>query len=268
MSDAAALRLVTASAPGQVFLGGGRAVVPHAVRARQHLVGPADAALGWQLAAGTLRVLAACQGTRLDPETGEQPGKIMHELRGRSAASGAVGLPPLYYGTDRRHPAVDLPAARRLALGHARRPRCAALLPSSRRPRWTGCATTATPTATGSWSTSTTPAAAWPTRAGRTPATPSSSRDGAIAEPPIALCEVQGYAYEAAVRGADLLEAFGRAGRGAVAGLGRAAGGAFRAAFWVDRRRRPATRRSPSTAPSARSTRSPATSATCSAPAC
>ena len=33
--------------------------------------------------------------------------------------------------------------------------------------------------------------------------------DGRLAEPPIALCEVQGYAYEAAVRGAALLEAFG-----------------------------------------------------------
>ena len=33
--------------------------------------------------------------------------------------------------------------------------------------------------------------------------------DGRLADPPIALCEVQGYAYEAAVRGAALLAAFG-----------------------------------------------------------
>ena len=33
--------------------------------------------------------------------------------------------------------------------------------------------------------------------------------DGRLADPPIALSEVQGYAYEAAVRGAALLEAFG-----------------------------------------------------------
>ena len=33
--------------------------------------------------------------------------------------------------------------------------------------------------------------------------------DGRLAEAPIALCEVQGYAYEAAVRGAALLAAFG-----------------------------------------------------------
>ncbi|MEO3845575.1 MULTISPECIES: hypothetical protein [unclassified Streptomyces] len=36
--------------------------------------------------------------------------------------------------------------------------------------------------------------------------------DGRLAEPPIALCEVQGYAYEAARGGAALLRAFGRPG--------------------------------------------------------
>lgn len=35
-------------------------------------------------------------------------------------------------------------------------------------------------------------------------------QDGRIAEGPIAPCEVQAYAYEAAVKGAQLLEAFGR----------------------------------------------------------
>ncbi|CAH0271963.1 hypothetical protein SRABI128_03417 [Microbacterium sp. Bi128] len=34
-------------------------------------------------------------------------------------------------------------------------------------------------------------------------------RDGTLADGPIALCEVQGYAYEAALAGADLLDAFG-----------------------------------------------------------
>jgi glycogen debranching enzyme len=36
--------------------------------------------------------------------------------------------------------------------------------------------------------------------------------DGTIADGPVALCEVQAYAYEAAVHGADLLDAFGRPG--------------------------------------------------------
>ena len=45
--------------------------------------------------------------------------------------------------------------------------------------------------------------------------------DGRIAEGPVALCEVQGYAYEAAIGGAALLEAFGRDGRRALPRLGR-----------------------------------------------
>ena len=36
--------------------------------------------------------------------------------------------------------------------------------------------------------------------------------DGTVAAGPVALCEVQGYAYEAAVSGAALLEAFDRPG--------------------------------------------------------
>jgi glycogen debranching enzyme len=40
------------------------------------------------LAAGTLRTLAAVQGRRHDPERDEEPGKILHELRhGEMAAT-------------------------------------------------------------------------------------------------------------------------------------------------------------------------------------
>jgi glycogen debranching enzyme len=56
--------------------------------------------------------------------------------------------------------------------------------------------------------------------------------DGRIAKGPLALCEVQGYAYRAAVDGAWLLESFGRAGaagwRNFAAGLAER----FRAEFW------------------------------------
>ena len=44
--------------------------------------------------------------------------------------------------------------------------------------------------------------------------------DGRIAEGSIALCEVQGYAYEAAISGATLLEAFGRPGADRLPRLG------------------------------------------------
>ena len=59
-------------------------------------------------------------------------------------------------------------------------------------------------------------------------------RDGRIASAPLALCEVQGYAYEAATAGAELVEAFGQDGadrwREFAAGLAKR----FRARFWVE----------------------------------
>ena len=46
-------------------------------------------------------MLAGLQGTRHVPETAEQPGKIMHELRQQTLTIPGedVSLPPLYYGT-------------------------------------------------------------------------------------------------------------------------------------------------------------------------
>jgi glycogen debranching enzyme len=59
-------------------------------------------------------------------------------------------------------------------------------------------------------------------------------RTGGLAQPPLSLCEVQGYAYEAAMSGAALLDAFGRPGgdrwRAWAAGLAER----FRSAFWVE----------------------------------
>ncbi len=52
-----------------------------------------------RIAVDTLRYLAATQGTREDPVTEEQPGKIMHELRrGELARAGEIPHVP-YYGT-------------------------------------------------------------------------------------------------------------------------------------------------------------------------
>jgi glycogen debranching enzyme len=56
---------------------------------------------GTELAAGTLRVLARRQGTKVDEATAEAPGKIPHELR-RTAyvdPESGLALPPVYYGT-------------------------------------------------------------------------------------------------------------------------------------------------------------------------
>ena len=69
--------------------------------------------------------------------------------------------------------------------------------------------------------------------------------DGRIAIGPIALCEVQGYAYEAAVRGGALLERFGREARAGKRGPRRS--------------RRDSTRATGSTIPRAPTPPSPST---------
>jgi glycogen debranching enzyme len=64
------------------------------------------------LAAGTLRALAARQGTKVDPESAEQPGKIPHELRAEVADhGGGLVLPAAVLRNARRDPALDHHAA-------------------------------------------------------------------------------------------------------------------------------------------------------------
>src|SRR6185437_11972903 len=60
---------------------------------RMH-VGPAD--VGRELAASTLRVLAATQATDDDPERDSEPGKIIHEMRRGKAA---LAWTDRYYGS-------------------------------------------------------------------------------------------------------------------------------------------------------------------------
>ena len=178
------------------------------------------------LAGGTLRTLARTQGRSTDPATGEEPGKILHERR-RATTPWEDRLPPLYYGTIDATPLWicllrdawrwGLPAAEVRAL----LPNLDAALgwigrhgdrfvayhnPSGRGLRNQG------------WKDS---------------ADAVRFADGRLASGPIALVEVQGYAYEAALAGAELLDAFER--RGAPTWRAYAADLAvrFRAEFWV-----------------------------------
>jgi glycogen debranching enzyme len=57
--------------------------------------------------------------------------------------------------------------------------------------------------------------------------------DGRLAEPPVTLCEVQGYAYEAAIAGAELLERFGEPGAEQWRAWASRLAQAFRSSFWV-----------------------------------
>ncbi|WP_433173001.1 glycogen debranching N-terminal domain-containing protein [Actinoallomurus sp. CA-150999] len=180
--------------------------------------------LGYELAAGTLRALARHQGVRHDPETEEAPGKIPHELRPVHAAG---WLPPVYYGTVDATPlfVTTLAEAWRWGMPAAE---VEALLPAAERALdWLEGFGDAFLSYTGSpdrlvnqgWKDSTDGV---------------QHADGRLAEPPVALSEVQAYAYQAAMLGADLLDAFGRPGGERRREWAAALAERFRARFWVD----------------------------------
>jgi hypothetical protein len=52
-----------------------------------------------KLAAGTLQTLASLQGEKVDPDTEEEPGRILHEVRLGVTAGLALGGSQAYYGT-------------------------------------------------------------------------------------------------------------------------------------------------------------------------
>jgi hypothetical protein len=185
---------------------------------------------GTALALSTLRTLARRQGERDDPETEEQPGKILHEVRNTTLELGGMTLPPVYYGT------VDATSLFVCTLADAwewgaDRDEVAALLPAARR-----CLKWVVAQSAGSgWLRYVDESGRGLANQGWKDSVDSVQHaDGRLADPPIALCEVQGYAYDAAVRGAALLAAFGEP---EVEGLGAWAADLrdrFRRDFWVE----------------------------------
>jgi glycogen debranching enzyme len=97
LADADALRMTVPRAPDDVFLAAGAPWYftlfgRDSIWAARLLL-----PFGWQLAAGTLRALAAFQGTHVDPATAEAPGKIPHELRrGGYVYYGTIDATPLW----------------------------------------------------------------------------------------------------------------------------------------------------------------------------
>lgn len=187
------------------------------------------------LAAGTLRALAALQGVRDNPETGEQPGKIPHERRraafdiAESGNGNTVSLPPLYYGT------VDATALWVCLLFEAWQAGMPAsevqeLLPALHAAlQWI----TVTGDPDGDGFCEYQGSVGLSNQGWKDSADGIRWADGSIAERPLALCEVQGYAHAAALGAAELLDAFGADGdqwRVWAKGLRSR----FRAAFWVD----------------------------------
>jgi glycogen debranching enzyme len=233
LGDLDALRMATVDEPDLVFLAAG-APWFFTLFGRDSLwAARFMLPLGTDLAHDTLRVLASLQGTHDVAATAEQPGKIMHELRRGTLRipDEAIALPPLYYGT------VDATALWVCLLHDAWRWGLAdeavrALLPHLVAAlgwmRDYGDADgdglleyvdrTGHGLANQGWKDSG-DSVQW--------------RDGSLAEGPIALCEVQAYAYEAAVHGADLLDHFGLEGAAEWRAWAAALKTRFRESFWI-----------------------------------
>lgn len=183
-----------------------------------------------RIAASTLRVLARLQGTRGDDRTAEAPGKILHELRSTTfeVPGEGMSLPPVYYGTVDATPlwACLLADARTAGMPETE---VRELLPALR-----GCL---------DWILSHGGAfLSYVDRSGHGLANQGWKdsgdsiqwRSGALADGPISLCEVQGYAYEAALAGAAILDDLGEAGGAELRVWAEALRTRFRAQFWVE----------------------------------
>jgi glycogen debranching enzyme len=162
--------------------------------------------LGTDIALGTLTALAARQGTRYDATSQEQPGKIPHEIRDTAANHhGGMALPPCYYGTVDATPlwVCLLHDAWRWGLPeNAIRPLLAPL-----RAALTWLLDDADPDGDGFVEYIDRSGHGLANQGWKDSADAVRFADGTLATAPIALVEVQGYAYRAAHAGADLLEA-------------------------------------------------------------
>jgi glycogen debranching enzyme len=206
LDDLQSLRMAMAASPGDTFLAAG---VPwfftlfgrDSLWAARMLL-----PLGTDLALGTLRTLAAQQGTRTDPATEEEPGKILHEVR-RGVFDDGMGLrlPPVYYGT------VDATPLWICLLHDAWRwglpvDDIEPLLPALQAAL--GWIETAAQAGDGFLSYIDHSGTGLSNQGWKDSGDAARFADGRLAEAPLALAEVQGYAYEAALAGAALLDAF------------------------------------------------------------
>ncbi len=187
--------------------------------------------LGTKLAMGTLRTLARRQATSVDPRSQAEPGKILHEMRAESIDLGnGVTLPPIYYGS------IDSTALW-VSLLHsawkhgASDDEVLALLPNlDAALNWIEGATsrdgflryidsTGSGLANQGWKDS---------------ADGVRHLDGTLGEAPIALCEVQAYAYAAARGATELQRYFGVGDPDRWEEFAAALADRFRDKFWVD----------------------------------
>lgn len=232
LNDLDALRMTTAQHPELTFLAAGAPWFLTLFGRDSLWAARFMLPLGTELAANTLTVLAGLQGTVDNPATAEEPGKILHELRRESLViDDTTTLPPLYYGTVDATPLwiCLLRDAWRWGLADDE---VRALLPNlDAALGWMRDFGDADGDglleyidrgghglANQGWKDSG-DSVQW--------------RDGSLADGPIALCEVQAYAYEAAVGAAELLDAFDRPGADEWRAWAARLRSAFNAKFWI-----------------------------------
>lgn len=237
VADLNALRLAERTAPERGFCGAGAPWFltlfgrDSLITARLFL--PADR----QLALDTLHVLAARQGQTVDADRAEAPGKILHEVRAEALdlREGTV-LPAEYYGTIDATPLWIILLGQVWQSGASRaeiEPLLDALVAAL---GW--LQNDADPDGDGFLEYFDTSGHGLANQGWKDSGDSIRFADGRIAEGPIALAEVQGYAYQAARTGAELLRAFGRtpdevAQADAWDAYADAMATRFRAQFWV-----------------------------------
>jgi glycogen debranching enzyme-like protein/mannosylglycerate hydrolase MGH1-like protein len=229
LHDLNGLRLATPDAPGDTFFGAG---LPwyltlfgrDSIWAARMLL-PIDL----EPACGTLHTLARRQGTRLDGAAAEQPGKILHELRRGRFDISDISLPPVYYGTIDATPLwiCLLHDAWRAGLPDAD---VADLLPALRSAL--GWLTDYGDADGDGFLEYRDLAGGLANQGWKDSGDAVRYADGRIARGSIALCEVQGYAYEAAMSGSALLDAFGLPGGDRYRHWAADLADRFRTAFW------------------------------------
>jgi glycogen debranching enzyme len=239
LEDLAALRMATTDAPRETFLGAGAPWFLTLFGRDSLWAARMLLPIGTDLAGSTLRLLASRQGQEVDADSAEEPGKILHELRrdrlhlpaDAARPRGGIDLPPVYYGT------VDATALWVCLLHDAWRwglPEndVEALLPSLEA-GLTWLVAHGDPDGDGFLEYVDTTGQGLTNQGWKDSGDSVRWRDGRLAEAPIALCEVQGYAYEAAVGGAALLRRFGRPSADRWLEWSQALQERFRSRFWV-----------------------------------
>jgi glycogen debranching enzyme len=147
------------------------------------------------LALGTLRTLASLQGTKDDPSTEEQPGKILHEMRFGMQASLWLGGSSVYYGSVDATPLFVMLLGELRRWGLERRVVDELLPHADRALDWIVNYGDADGDGFIEYARSTDLGLA--NQGWKDSFDGITFADGTIAKPPIALAEVQGYAYAA-----------------------------------------------------------------------